>query len=348
MKGAQFACVIACITGIVGIVGVCLLAAEIPQRAISNGLIAAKLYLPDAKNGYYRGTRFDWSGVIYSLQYKGHDYYGPWYGKQRSDVHDFIYEGADIVAGAASAIAGPVEEFSTDGTALGYDEARPGEAFVKIGVGGLRRPDAAPYDRYRQYDVLDPGKWTVRSSGDHVEFIQELNGPNGYAYVYRKTVRLAKGQPRMLIEHSLRNTGKRVIASEVYDHNFLVLDRLPPGPGLTITFPFHIEPATPQASAPLEIRGGQIAFRKTLQDRDIASAPIQGFGKTSKDYDIRIENTVAGAGMRITGDRPLSQAALWSIRSVVAVEPFIEFSIQPGSEFTWTFTYDFYTVPAVK
>jgi hypothetical protein len=56
-------------------------AAEFPQAEISNGQITAKIYLPDAKNGYYRSTRFDWSGAVYSLQYKGHDFYGTWYDR---------------------------------------------------------------------------------------------------------------------------------------------------------------------------------------------------------------------------------------------------------------------------
>ena len=55
-----------------------------------------------------------------------------------------------------------------------------------------------------------------------VEFSQELTGPSGYAYAYRKTVRLAKDQPRMTLEHSLKNTGRRVIESNVYNHNFFV------------------------------------------------------------------------------------------------------------------------------
>ena len=37
---------------------------ESPQVEITNGLIKARLYLPDANNGYYRATRFDWSGII--------------------------------------------------------------------------------------------------------------------------------------------------------------------------------------------------------------------------------------------------------------------------------------------
>jgi hypothetical protein len=71
--------------------------------------------------------------------------------------------------------------------------------------------------------------------------------------------------------------------------------------------------------------------------------PIQGFSDNAKDYDFRIENAAAGAGMRVQADRAMSQAALWSIRSVVAVEPYINLSIEPGKEFDWTFTYDYYT-----
>ena len=38
-----------------------------PSAEISNGRIRATILLPDAEKGYYRGTRFDWSGVISSL-----------------------------------------------------------------------------------------------------------------------------------------------------------------------------------------------------------------------------------------------------------------------------------------
>ncbi len=48
--------------------------------------------------------------------------------------------------------------------------------------------------------------------------------------------------------------------------------------------------------------------------------------------------------MRITGDRPLASETLWSIRSVLAMEPFIDVVAEPGKEFTWKYTYTYYTV----
>lgn len=73
-------------------------------------------------------------------------------------------------------------------------------------------------------------------------------------------------------------------------------------------------------------------------------AAIQGFGSSPQDYDIRIENRKVGAGARITGDRPLSSLALWSIRTALAIEPYITMSIAPGAEFSWKITYDYYTL----
>jgi hypothetical protein len=319
-------------------------AAQPPQASISNGQIHAKLYLPNAENGFYRGTRFDWSGIVYSLEYKGHNYFGPWFQKQRDNVHDFVYEGPDIVAGPASAVTGPAEEFFTDGKALGFDEAGPGGVFVKIGIGALRKVGSESYDHYTGYEIVDHGQWTVKTHPDSVDFTQVLNGPNGYSYIYKKTVRLVKGKPDMVLEHSLKNTGTRAINASAYDHNFLVLDQKPAGPGYSITFPFAIQATKPETGTLAEINGKQIVYKKPLQGENRVMTPIAGFSNSAADYDFRIESVAAGAGMRVTGDRPLSRAMLWSIRSVVSVEPYIDMSIKPGEEYKWNLTYNFYTL----
>jgi hypothetical protein len=313
-----------------------------PQAEISNAVLQVKLYLPDAEHGFYRGTRFDWSGVVADLQYKGHSYYGPWFTATDPQIPDFIYKGSDIVAGPCSAITGPVEEF----TVVGFDEAKAGGTFLKLGVGVLRKSDDGVYSPYRLYEIVDGGKWTVKKSADAVEFTQELhNASSGYGYVYQKKLRLVSGKPVMVIEHSLKNTGTRAIHTSVYDHNFLVLDKQPTGTGFTITFPFAVtaNPAPDKNSA--EVEKNQIIYRKTLTGKDTVAFGIEGFGKSSDDYKIHIENKNVHAGMTISGDRPLTKVALWSIRSVIAVEPFIDISLEPGSHSTWKYDYEYYTLP---
>src|SRR5579863_2384362 len=158
-----------------------LLEANYPKASISNGPVQAVLYLPDAKNGYYRASRFDWSGVIPCLAYKGHTYFGVWFSHYDPMIAD--------------AITGPVEEFrSTDG-ALDYDQAKPGGLFVKIGVGVLRKADDTPYKFMYTYPLVDGGKWTMHAGHREVSFRQQLHSPIGIAYDYKKTVSLDAHEP---------------------------------------------------------------------------------------------------------------------------------------------------------
>ncbi|MCC7176140.1 MAG: hypothetical protein IT159_13190 [Bryobacterales bacterium] len=326
-------------------VGVCLRsadAADYPQAEISNGRITAKLYLPDAAKGFYRGTRFDWSGIIHSLVYRGHDYFGPWFDAMDPKVRDYTYENGRLIAGACSAATGPAEEFQV----MGFDEAKPGGTFLKIGVGALRK-DERPYASFTLFEIADGGKWTVRRSRGSVEFTHQLSDPaSGYGYVYRKTVRLEAGKPVLTLEHSLRNTGKQPIRGTVYNHNFLTLDKRPTGPDFTLSVPYRIQTTRSPDKEMAEVRDRQIVYLRTLEDKQVVSVPVEGFGADPGDHDIRIENRTLGAGMRIVGDRPLADNRLWSIRRVLAIEPFIALAVQPGEETSWKWTYEFYTLPA--
>ena len=104
--------------------------AQYPEARISNGEIEAKIYLPDAKAGFYRGTRFDWAGVIPSLKYKGHEYFGEWYAEHDPKRHD--------------AITGPVEAFDP----IDYDSVAPGQPFIKIGIGTIKKQSQCVYYLY--------------------------------------------------------------------------------------------------------------------------------------------------------------------------------------------------------
>jgi hypothetical protein len=314
-------------------------AAEYPRAEISNGQITAKMYLPDAKDGYYRSTRFDWSGAIYSLKFKDHEFYGPWFDKVDPKVINWVHQGTEIVSGPCSALMGPVDEFET---VLGWNEAQPGGTFIKIGVGALQKGEGR-YNKYAPYDVLDSGKWSVKKESDSIEFTQELSDTaSGYAYVYRKVVRLAKDKPEMSIEHSLKNTGKNTIQSTVYNHNFVVIDKQPPGPDYTFKVPFQIQTRMQPNKELAEVRGNQVVFVKPLSGEDEVSVFLQGYSTDVKDTEIVIENKKVGAGMKITGDRPLTRDLLWSIRTVLTVEPYIAIDIPAGGEFTWKNMYEYY------
>jgi hypothetical protein len=320
-------------------------AADFPQARISNGQITATVYLPDPVKGYYRSTRFDWSGAVNSLQYKGHEYYGIWFDGVDPKVINKDFPDGKIMNGPPGALYGPVDEFQTP---LGWNESKPGETFIKIGVGVLRRGEGN-YNRFVPYEIVSSGNWTVKKHKDAIEFQQEISDPNsGYAYIYRKTVRLENGKPNLVIEHSLKNTGQKEIKSSVYNHNFLVLDKQTPGPDFTFKVPFEIKPMHPPDKSLAEVRANQVVLMKRLSGSEEVAMPFRGFSDSANDNEAVIENHKVGAGLRIRGDRPLTMDVFWSIRSVLAVEPYIAIDVQPGSEFTWKNTLEYYTLPTQK
>jgi hypothetical protein len=301
-----------------------------PTAAISNGLVDAVVYLPDANSGYYRGSRFDWSGVVGCLAYKGHTFFGVWFPHYDPFLHD--------------AITGPVEEFRTaDGNgALGYDEARPGELFVKPGIGVLRRIDDAPFKFFVQYPLVDPGKWTVRAGRSGVTFRQDLKSPLGIAYVYKKTLKLDRHAPVLLLRHELKNTGTKTIDTEVFDHDFFMLDGAATGPGMVVRFPF-----VPKTEKPLghgaAINGKEIVYERELQTGESAAGALTGYSNSPADYDFTVENRKTGAGVEQTSDAPVARMFFWSIRTTICPEAYIHLTIAPGQTAHWTIRYRFYS-----
>lgn len=313
------------------------------QKDISNGFLRARICLPDAEKGFYRGTRFDWSGVITSLEYEGHSYFGPFFEKFDPSVPDVVI-GDPVVAGINSAASGPVEEFIGAGeTGLGYSDAKPGQAFCKIGVGSLQRIDNAPYSSYTNYPILNGGKRTFAADSNFIEFTQQVDCGSGYGYTYIKKISLLKGRPEMTIEHRLVNTGVKPIATQVYDHNFLSIDQEQTGPGIVITFPFALA-TKGQIDGPglAQVHGNQLLFPKELKGSDTFYSEFTGFGKSAADYQLRVENRKTGAGVAISSDRPLVNLGVWAVRTVVAPEPYIDVSLPAGREFSWKYTYRFY------
>jgi hypothetical protein len=299
-----------------------------PKASISNGLIHAVVYLPDAKNGYYRGSRFDWSGVVGCLAYKGHTYFGVWFPHYDPLLHD--------------AITGPVEEFRPrDASPLNYDQAKPGELFVKPGVGVLRRIDDGPFKFSAPYPIVDGGKWTVRSRGDSVLFGQDLKGPSGISYSYKKVLKLEKHRPVLILEHEMKNTGTRTIETDVYNHDFFMLDGVPTGPGMAVRFPFEPKPEPGFANG-ARIDGKEIHYERELQTGETASSSLTGFSSNVSDFDFIVENKNSGVGVEQTGDIPISSIFFWSIRTTICPEAYVHLKIAPGETAHWTIRYRFY------
>lgn len=298
--------------------------AQYPEAGISNGLIDAHLYLPDADKGFYRGSRFDWAGVISSLRYKGHEYFGQWYGNHDPLKHD--------------AIQGPVEAFEP----VGYEDAKPGETFLIIGVGMVRRANTAPYRFSTPFEIVNGGRWKVVGRKNRIEFVHELNDER-YAYIYKKTVRLAKNKPELILEHSLRNTGKEAIETRTFNHNFFMIDHQATGPDFTITFPFTIS-NEPAGKGLVGFNGREMSYLRELKKGESVMEYPAGFTTDQVgDYHIIIRNDKTGAGVQISADKPLDKFAFWSASTTISPEPYIKISAQARQQVKWNINYQFFT-----
>ena len=268
-----------------------------------------ELRLHDPADGFYLGTRFDRGGVFDSLRLRGVEFCDRWFERYDPRMHD--------------AVCGPAEEFSQ----LGFEQAAPGETFLKIGVGLLRRPDTAPYDRFRLYEITDPGVWEVSREGEGVRFRHRLEG----WYDYSKTVEPC-APAAFLIRHEL--AAERPLDTTVYNHNFFTLGRLETGPGRLLDFPGAPGGSWRSVYDSVAFAGSGIRFSRIL-------AP----GESVYSGDVRWGDSYAftlregGLAVHAEGDVPPLHAVFWANHRIACIEPYNGVSARPGSPFRWSIKY---------
>lgn len=294
---------------------------EFPVLRLSNRLVSATVCLPDAARGYYRSTRFDWSGVVRDLRIRGHRYVSEWQTRHDPLRHD--------------GLTGPADEF----TQIGYERARPGQEFLKIGVGMLRRSSADPYDRFRLYEITDPGVRETLAGRDRVEFRHRLLSDD-YGYDYRKTILLTDA-PGLAIEYTLKNLGPAPLTGYVYNHNFFTLDRMATGTDTAIRFPFRPAGTWREAYDSVALSPDGIAFARNLRKGEtVFMGDLHGDDTEAHTYAFSLMNRRTGAGIRATGSARLSHMVFWACPSVACLEPYTPFRIYPGETGVWRIGYE--------
>jgi hypothetical protein len=301
------------------------------ERNLANAQCQLIVLLPDEQKGYYRGRRFDWSGLIYAAVYQGHKYFGPW-----KETHDPLNH---------DDTAGPVEEFGMQ-VPLGYAEAKPGQPFIKIGVGLLEKIDEPEYRFWYPYKIIKPGSWQTTWGDDWIEFRQELSNGSQWGYQYVKRISLLPGEPGFVIDHRLRNTGTRPFTTNHYCHNFTRIDGYSIGPVYELTLPFAARPKDARGLKEVAaFKGQKLVFSREIKEGQDLFAELQGLGGGVADNEFRIENTRTGAGIRMVGDRALLKYNLYAARLALCPEPFIEFKLAPNEKVRWASRYTLYAKP---
>ncbi|MCX7933721.1 MAG: hypothetical protein N3A66_00500 [Planctomycetota bacterium] len=295
-----------------------------PAIAIAAGECRAVIYLPDAQKGFYRGPRFDWSGLVAQMEYRGRTCFSELKAPHDPLVHDHA--------------VGTCEEFGMEG-ALGYDEAKDGETFIKIGIGRLEKPPGDNrYSFSRPYRLVEAFPWRIEAQADRVSFQQQAQGERGWGYAYTKTLILDAEAPRLTICHTLKNTGSNVIRTQHYSHNMICLDQQPFGEDYTLRFPVAVSTRQREnlEKCGAVAQGQEIAFSQRLA----GSLWFQLDADWSKCENwVEIVQRRTGTKLKISGDWPIAKFCVYAEASAVCPEPFLDINLAPGEEISWRIVY---------
>lgn len=276
-----------------------------------------KIQLRHPLDAFYQGTRFDRSGIFAGAQFEGMEMAAPWFENYSPVMHD--------------AVQGPAEEFSQ----IGFDAAEPGGLFFKPGVGLLRRPDNAPYDRFRLYEIAEAGEWTAGQEGPAVvRYCHELAG----WYKYSKELRLPA--PDVLcISHRLTALDHR-LEGDMYNHNFWTFGNLSVGSRRHLDFAFRPGGHWRVEYDSVALTGSGIRFSRPLQPGEsVFMGDLGACGQEEVPYDLHIgEGDISVA---IESDIKATHIVFWANHRVACLEPYIRYDLAPGQTFCWEIRYRF-------
>ena len=302
---------------------------EPPHVVLKNGSATLTVLLPDNTKGYYRGSRFDWHGIVSKVEYAGHTLFNEWKTPHDPNGHDDV--------------GGTAEEFGMF-TPIGFDAAAPGTEFLKIGIGLLQRPDKEKYEFWKPYKVVNTGREMTTTGPRTVIFNQDIEFQD-FGYSYSKTVELEADKPVFTIHRELKNTGKKPIRTDHYVHNFLSFDNKPVGPDYTLTFPVAPKPrGKSDFNKVARLSGTDLTFTGPL-DKGTIYMELDGFGEKSDGFAVKARDTKTGFGVKITGNVPVRE---WhSGRGIktqfpLCPEPFVDIELQPGETKKWATRYELF------
>lgn len=266
----------------------------------------------------YRGSRFDWTGFITQVKLDGR--------------HTFCSAEA-LKPGEGTGGMGLCNEFGIF-TPIGYDDAKVGEQFPKLGVGLLTREDGKPYSFSRPYPIK-PFSMKVHSDANSVTFVVEPIDCRGYAARLTKVLRVE--QNRLSVEYRLANVGSRPLVTREYCHNFISLDGHPVGPEYRLRL--CAAPAFRKVPEVIQQEGAILRWRQT--PAAAFHAPVDPWAPEGPGWWEMVHEPT-GVGLRETDDFHWASLAVWGTDRLLSPEAFIQIDVAPGKEQVWRREYTFF------
>ena len=299
----------------------------------------------------YRGTRFDWTGFITQVTLDG--------------VHTFCIS-ESLQTDRSPGGIGLCNEFGNE-KPVGYVDARPGEAFPKLGIGLLGRPKADQYNFTRTYNIIQTFPVSHHITPDTLSIQVDPLDCRGYAVRLKKTFTVK--DTWLHIFYELENTGNKTIDTHEYCHNFISIDRQVISPDYHLHLPYPIEMENIAASyrsmlpgivrkivpvvltdklidsilkrglRAVAIEGDDLSFR--FSPKTWFYLRTSGFSQSQgSQWEIKLHSS--GVGLREYDDFAPARVAVWGAKHVISAEVFLDIVLKPGEAMTWLRRYEFF------
>jgi len=272
---------------------------------------------------HYGFSRFDWTGKITSVKFKDR-------------LITTVENPKEVNENAFG--KGYYNEFGIN-TALGYEEAKVGDWFHKIGIGLLKK-EATEYEFHKSYEIK-PAVFQYITTKKSIAIQCISATANGYSYELHKKISLVKNG--FSIHYVLKNTGSKMIHTDEYVHNFIAVDNTPISHHYALKFPFvlqqdlfgeHVNPDTA-----VLIGEKQFTFVNSPKEQFFFSN-LSGGKKVEAKWELH--HRKLGFGILERADFQTNKINLWGWGHVISPELFHEISIVPGESSEWTRNYELF------
>ncbi|MEN8797975.1 MAG: hypothetical protein ABF293_01925 [Flavobacteriaceae bacterium] len=284
-----------------------------------------EIHVDEPSEGY-NFSRFDWTGKITRLRFRN------------TPLCTTELKGTNFSSRYGM---GLYNEFGID-RALGYDDAEPGEWFLKIGVGALKRKPE-PYLFSNSYQI-EPARFETEHMTSGIVFHCVSDNINGYSYKLRKEILLE--DQSLVLNYYLKNIGEKDIVTDEYTHNFMAVNQDPIGEAYVLKFPFELKPgASGEVVDPekkVEMVDDRIRFLGTPVDQFFFSHLN---GQEAVPANWQLEHRESNIRVQETGSFHSGKVNLWGWQHVVSPELFHRFTLNPGESTQWSRTYHIEALP---
>jgi hypothetical protein len=273
----------------------------------------------------YNFSRFDWTGKIVGMKFKN---------VQFASIEDPNCKNKNHFG------KGFYNEFGID-TALGFDDAKIGGWFHKIGVGLLKKEDSQ-YAFNKPYKIK-PAEFQINTNSNSILITCTSALVNGYAYILSKEIEIHNTS--FTIKYHLKNTGEKIIRTDEYTHNFTHISNDFIGENYSLHFPFDLKPElfeeTVNSEAAVSLGKSTINFISSPNEQFFFSN-LTGGEEVAASWELI--HREANIGIRENTDFQTKKVNLWGWRHVICPELFFEINIAPEESTRWTRNYEVFEI----